>query len=271
MRNCISVDVEDWFQPMFVAEKIPLREWEKQESIMVDSCDRILEIFTLKRTRATFFVTGWIAEKYPDTIRKIYNEGHEIAAHGYYHKCIAEQTRDEFKEDLTRCKKFVEKSIGEKIVGYRAPFFSINKDTAWAFKIIKETGFRYDSSIYPMAFRSLEGAARFGNYEVIEGLAEVPLSVLQISGINIPAAGGFFTRLYPVSMLKGMIRRINMKGLPYVTYFHNWEVATEYPRLNLGVAKSFVQYYNLRSVEKKINAILGEFKFTTAADMLESS
>jgi polysaccharide deacetylase family protein (PEP-CTERM system associated) len=273
MINALSVDVEDWFQVTNFENVIGRDDWDHCESRVVNNVNRILELLSAGDVRATFFVLGWIAERYPHLVLAIHRRGHEISTHGYAHAQIQQQTQEEFRVDVSRAIRILEDLLGESIIGYRAPSYSIVPDTMWAWELLAELGIRYDSSIFPIKHDRYGVAAlpRFPfTIDLQEGreLVEFPLSTVRILGKNIPIAGGGYLRLYPYWFVKWAVKRINRQGHPAIFYLHPWEIDSFQPRQEVHFLKRLRHYTNISATESKIRALLRDFQFAPVREVL---
>lgn len=222
------------------------------------------------RRQVDFFVLGWVAERYPELIKEIHAQGHEVASHGYAHRRATEQTREEFKADVKRSKDHLEDLLGEQIAGYRAPSFSIAYNNEWAFEVLAELGFAYSSSTYPVK-HDLYGTPdwpRFA-YKRPEDIVEIPIPTLKMLGKQIPIGGGGYFRLYPYAMTKKLVNRyLRKEKQPYSFYFHPWEIDAEQPRMQGAPLKSrFRHYVNLDKTEGKLRRLLKDFSWSTMKDV----
>lgn len=268
----LSFDVEDWFQVENLRSAIYQNSWNYQELRVVKNTYRLLDILDYNGVRATFFVLGWVAEKVPRLIREIQNRGHEIASHGYCHELIYYQSKDEFRKDIQRSKHLLEDCIGRKVIGYRAPAFSI---TDWAVDILIEEGFKYDSSFFPISFHDRYGKLGFASrgsriYEIHNGFYEVSISTLEFWKVKIPWGGGGYFRFIPYSIFKRGIRQIvNKRGI-YLFYFHPWEIDPAQPRIkNIKLNYRIRHYIGLKKAEAKLKRLVEEFKFETIETSLK--
>jgi polysaccharide deacetylase family protein (PEP-CTERM system associated) len=367
MLNALTIDIEDYFQVQAFSDVIRFEDWAKYECRVERNTHRLLEILnecigpnnsinSMNSTnssnsinpsnpsaalqhgstaapcspRATFFILGWIAERYPNLIRRIKGHGHEIACHGYAHKVIYNQTKEEFRSDIRKAKAVLEDITGDEVIGYRAPSYSITNKSPWAFEILKEEGFKYDSSIFPIHHDfygfpeaprfpfliSLNGNNNFGfqtlnfkfgsikepqhsitaaqqhfinaspqhrsiaslqhsntpNSELPAPncLLEFPLSTVQLLGINFPISGGGYFRLFPYSLVRKGLRKINEEERkPFIFYVHPWELDAEQPRIkDVGLRSKFRHYINLNKTEGKFKKLLGNFQFSTIQELL---
>lgn len=272
MMNALSVDVEEYFQVSAFEKVIARRNWSDLKSRLEIPIYKILDLFDRYETQATFFVLGWIAGRHPQLVREIHSRGHEIASHGHDHRLIYRNSRGHFEEDLERSRKTLEDIIGGKIFGYRAPSYSIVKENMWAFDILIDQGFVYDSSIFPIHHDryGIPHSPRFPHPIHRKGgcIIEFPLSTTRLFGSNIPVAGGGYLRLFPLPFIRWGLRRINRKeGKPILLYFHPWEIDPGQPRQAVNALTRFRHYYNLDRMENKIERLLQEFTFTSIVDL----
>jgi len=266
VRNAMTIDVEDYFQVSAFAPYISRDNWDKQECRIERNMDRILTMLDDCGVHATFFTLGWIAERYPDVIRRIVAGGHELASHGYGHLRASDQSPDEFREDVVRAKKLLEDLGGVEVKGYRAPSFSIGKRNLWALDTLLETGHRYSSSIYPIVHDhyGMPDAPRFAfRTGQDQRLIEVPATTVNLLNRNLPASGGGYFRLLPYAISRWSIRRVNEKdGQPCVFYFHPWEIDPDQPRQSdIGFKTRFRHYVNLSRMEDRLRLLLRDFNW----------
>lgn len=274
--NAMSVDVEDYFHVAALSEAISRDDWESLNSRVDASTRRLLDLFDEAGTTATFFTLGWVAERHPELVREIQRRGHEVACHGYSHKLVYEQTPEEFRAETLRSKGLLEDIIGQPVDGYRAASYSITARSRWALDILVEAGFAYDSSIFPVRhdLYGMPGAERFPHRLETEGgasIVEFPPSTARVLGQNLPAAGGGYFRLYPYSLSRWLIRRLNEgEGQPAIFYLHPWEVDPDQPRIEAGWRSRFRHYNNLHKCEGRLRRLLNEFRFTTAKAVISA-
>lgn len=262
VRNAMSVDVEDYFQVSAFESRVPTDTWHEYPQRVESNTNRVLDLFAEAGVRATFFMLGWVAERYPELVRRILAEGHELASHGYQHILVHRQTPVEFRRDVSKTKALLEDIGGIEVRGYRAASYSINGDTLWALQILPEVGYRYSSSIYPIA-HDLYGmplAPRF-RFEPHPGFVEVPVTTARLFGRNLPCGGGGYFRLLPYPVSRWAIRRVNEHDRQSgVFYFHPWEVDPTQPRpLGLGIKTRFRHYLNLAKMESRLRRLLRDF------------
>jgi polysaccharide deacetylase family protein (PEP-CTERM system associated) len=266
IANALSVDVEDYFQVSALAPHIPRADWDRIPCRVERNVDTILSLFAESGARATFFTLGWIAERYPELVRRIVAEGHELASHGYGHLRIHEQTPAEFAQDIGRAKALLEDLSGTPVKGYRAPSFSIGPRTLWAFECIAQAGYRYSSSVYPVRhdLYGMPDAPRFA-YRPRADLLEIPVTTTAVFNRNLPAGGGGYFRLLPYAVSRALIRRVNqVDRRSAIFYFHPWEIDPAQPRVQgAGVKARFRHYVNLRRTEPRLRRLLRDFRWRT--------
>ncbi|MEO6726868.1 MAG: XrtA system polysaccharide deacetylase [Blastocatellia bacterium] len=274
--NALTVDVEDYYQVEAFADVVRREDWSHWEPRVERNTHRLLNLFARRNVRGTFFILGWVAERYPQLVREIAAAGHEIACHSYQHQLIHTQTREEFRADVRRAKLLLEEIIGTEVIGYRAPTYSIMRETLWALDVLVEEGFRYDSSIFPIHHDryGIPGAER--HLHIVRctagEIAEFPPSTVRVAGMNIPVAGGGYFRLLPYPLFRWGVRRINRNdGQPTIFMIHAWEVDPEQPviagtRLNIWRHRN-----NLHRTEARLERLLDDFRFAPVRDVLRMS
>ena len=266
--NIVSFDVEEYFMVSAFSSRIRFEEWPSFESRVSGSVDRVLDILEEQNVQATFFVLGWIGEKNPDVVRRIFRRGHEIACHGYRHALVYDMDRDAFREDTRKAKRILEDVIGTPVFGYRAPSFSITKRSLWAIDILVEEGFRYDSSIYPIR-HDRYGYPGFSRVPITlkteKGVMfEVPLPSIRFLGINVPFAGGGYFRHFPLWFTDWGIRMLNgREGSSVVVYLHPWELDPDQPRLPCSRFTRFRHYRNQHKTEGRLRILLRRHRFSS--------
>jgi polysaccharide deacetylase family protein (PEP-CTERM system associated) len=268
ITNALTIDFEDWYQGLEIAPS----EWERFEDRIVDPATRLLELLRDAGVHATFFVLGYVAERHPELVRAIVAAGHEVGTHGYSHTLVYRQTPESFRADMKRTIATLEELSGRPVVGHRAPFFSITRDSLWALEILGELGIRYDSSIFPVRnYRyGIEDAPRWP-YEIAAGertLIEFPISTWRLRGRNLPVAGGAYFRIYPYALTRRAFRALNRSGYPAVFYLHPWELDPGHPRIPLPRRIATPHYFNLRATERRFRRLLREFAFAPMRDVL---
>ena len=256
--NILTVDLEDWFVVENLKEAIDLDQWEKLPSRIEINTYRLLEIFESNGTRATFFILGWIAEKFPTLMQEIAHSGHEIGCHSYGHTRVDFLNERTFKEDTSRAIDVITKAAGVIPIGYRAPSWSINSSIPWAFEILAELGFQYDSSIFPIKhdiYGEPTAPRNIFRMKLKSGrsIYEIPASTVKIFGKNMPVCGGGYLRHSPYWYTAKMIRKLNDEKMPGVVYIHPWELDENQPRTEgLSAFQKFRQYGSISTLRKKI-------------------
>lgn len=266
--NAMTVDVEDYFQVSAFEPYIDKKQWNSIPHRVEKNTNRILDLFNQNNAKATFFTLGWVAERYPGLIKRIVDEGHELASHGYEHIRVTEQTSSEFREDIAKTKKMLEDLSGQEVKGYRAASYSIVSKNLWALDVLQEEGYKYSSSIYPVKhdLYGIPDAPRF-IYQPIENddFKEIPITTLKFFKKNLPCGGGGFFRLYPYFFSKWAFKKININEKQSgIFYFHPWEIDPEQPRQKqLSVKTRFRHYLNLSKMEQRIFNLLQDFEWDT--------
>lgn len=262
--NALTIDVEDYFQVSAFAPYIRRDEWDSRECRVERNVGRILELLAARDVKATFFTLGWIAERYPQLVRDIVAQGHELASHGYGHQRASDLDRAAFRDDVVRAKHILEDLGGRAVRGYRAPSFSIGTANLWAFDTLAEAGYQYSSSIYPIKHDhyGMPDSPRFA-YRLGNGLLEVPVTTLRLFNRNLPSSGGGYFRLLPYAVSRWMIGKVNRDDdESAVFYFHPWEIDVGQPRVEGIDAKSrFRHYVNIGRMEKRLQQLLGDFRW----------
>ena len=264
ITNALTIDVEDYFQVSAMAPYIGRGEWDQRECRVERNVDRILALLDQHATHATFFTLGWVAERYPQLVRRIVSQGHELASHGFGHQRASDLSRADFSADISRAKRLLEDVGGVVVRGYRAPSFSIGKGNLWAFDCLRETGHVYSSSIYPIKHDhyGMPDAPRFA-HTVAGGLIEIPVTTLRMGSRNLPSSGGGYFRLLPYALSRWMIRRVNaVDGMPAIFYCHPWEIDAAQPRVaGIDLKTRFRHYVNIGRMEQRLGALLTDFRW----------
>ncbi len=268
MINALGIDLEEWYHICGVS--LPVGVSHKHESRIVANTDRILKILDTMRTKATFFVLGCVAEKFPAVIAKINKAGHEIASHGYEHIEIYRHTPDSFREDLNKSIEILQKITGQAVLGFRAPNFSLIEQTMWAVDILVDEGIKYDSSIFPIHHPryGIASAPRVP-YRLRQNLVEFPLSTIRLLGVNVPIGGGAYLRLWPYAFVKAAAEHLQKSSLPLNFYFHVWEIDSKQPRLKLPAMRSWSHYAGLQGAQDKFEKLLSHFQFAPMSEVIE--
>ena len=276
MLNALTIDVEDYYHVSAFEAVVPFADWERYESRVEKNTHHILDLLDAYTTKATFFVLGWVVERHPGLIRTLVARGHEVASHGYAHRRVYTQTPELFRTETQRSKRLLEDTLGQPIRGYRAASYSITVQSLWALDVLREEGFVYDSSIFPIR-HDLYGIPSHPRFcSMISGpsgspLVEFPLSTLRLGGTNFPIAGGGYLRLFPYAYTRWGIRYLNRReGQPGVVYLHPWELDPEQPRLPAGKLSRFRHYTNLHKMEERFVRLLQDFSFGTMSEVLQA-
>lgn len=271
--SIFSVDVEDWFHILDVPSVPPLSEWANLPSRVERNFSRLLEVFGEYGVQVTCFVLGWVAERFPHLVRDAAAQGHEVASHGYAHRLVYEQSRQDFYDDVHRARRLLEDIAGVPVLGYRAPGFSTTTDTPWFFGALAEAGYQYDSSVFP-APRGHGGIrdARREPYRVndSEGIIEFPVSVADFMGTPMCFFGGGYLRLFPYWLIRKKAHEVLAQGRPVVFYIHPREIDPDHPRLPMSRSRSFKSYVNLDITERKLRRVLQDFPVTTFQHAINS-
>jgi len=275
ISNAITVDVEDWFHVSVLRKVIPFSQWQNQESRIMPNLIKTMELFDEYKVKGTFFVLSWLAERYPEIVEMIIDHGHEIGSHGYAHRIIYEHTPDEFKFDLDKSITILERISGKTINSYRAPSYSITRDSLWAFEALVQRGIEYDSSVFPIkhdlyGIREIPRFPFYIRFSDGKQLTEIPPSTLRLAGENVPISGGGYLRLFPFWFIQNGMKRINGMGKPVIFYFHPWELDPDQPKLEMSPLSKFRHYSNLENTEKRIRQLLENFTFSTLGDVMSS-
>jgi len=265
LRNVMSIDLEDWFCVYNLSNVYRFEDWPKLESRVEKNTLRLLDVFAKHKVEGTFFVLGWVAERYPDLIREVERKGHEIATHGYSHRLLTQMTCDEFEADLARALEVTSRIVSQPVKGFRAPSFSVTQKTMWAVETLARRGIRYDSSVFPIGFHPDYGIgdAPLEAYSMPNGLFEVPMSCAELAGRRIPCSGGGYFRLLPYAVTRGLMRRCNAQKRPVIFYLHPWEIDPGQPRVPLPAVKAFRHYNNLDQTMPRLERMLSDFPFTS--------
>lgn len=264
--NAMSIDVEDYFHVSVFDGLVPRSQWDAMESRVEANTMRMLDLFEEHGVRSTFFVLGWVGERYRNLVSAIAQRGHEVASHGYAHRLIYDQTLAAFRDDVRRAKAILEDAAGCPVVGYRAPSYSITPRSLWALDVLVEEGYQYDSSIFPIRHDryGIPVSAR-QPYQITRGpgsLVEVPGSTTRVGPLNLPVAGGGYFRLLPYRWTHWGISRVNrLEGRAVVFYLHPWEIDPGQPRLQAGRLGRLRHYRNLDQTEARLRQLLTDFRF----------
>lgn len=272
--NALTVDVEDYFQVSAFDRYVDRERWDSYPSRVVANTTRLLELFARHKVKGTFFILGWVGERFPQLVRDIAAEGHEIACHSYWHRLIYNLTPEEFREDTQRARDVLQEAAGCAVTAYRAPTFSITERSVWALDILCEAGFRCDSSIFPIHHDryGMPNAERYP-YRIEREAAEIwefPPSVARLGPWNLPIAGGGYFRLYPLALTSHCFRKLNEAGHPVIFYVHPWEVDPDQPRIPPRRRQNWRHYVNLDKTLAKLDRLLAQFRFGKLSEVQEA-
>jgi polysaccharide deacetylase family protein (PEP-CTERM system associated) len=275
MVNILTIDVEDYFMVSAFSDAIGVHQWENYESRIKNNTLRTLDIIDKYSIKGTFFILGWVAERYPWIVKEIDRRGHEVACHSYDHRLVYTMTPEEFREDTRKAKAIIEGVLGKEISGYRAPSYSITESSIWALKILSEEGFKYDSSIFPIR-HDRYGFPEYSRFPIMvetgaDGkILEIPLSTIKVFGENLPVGGGGYLRMYPLWLTRYAIRELNEKEKrSAIVYVHPWELDPDQPKMRGNRLSMFRHYVNLGKTESRLNSLLSSFKFHSIRDVFQ--
>ncbi len=268
VKNILTVDVEEPFHRNDLS--LSRQQRKLLGGRVIEQTERLVSLLKAAGQRGTFFVIGEVAERYPGLVRMLRQNEFELGLHSYCHRLVYEQSEEEFRRETQKAKTMLEEMGGRKVIGFRAPSWSITQKSLWALRILADMGFQYDSSILPARAylgginRSNPMIHRRSEAEIIE----VPPSIIEIGRFRLPFSGGLYLRTLPYGFIRYCIRRLNKKGVPAVIYLHPWELDTELPRLGLGWKGRYALYYNLDTVQPKVERLLEEFSFAPVCEVL---
>jgi polysaccharide deacetylase family protein (PEP-CTERM system associated) len=271
LQHAFTVDVEDYYQVSAFEDRVSRSDWDKLESRVVASTDRMLSLLDDVEVRGTFYILGWVADRHPQLVRRIAEAGHEIASHGYWHRLVYTQTPEQFARDIADSCKAIADACGIRPTAYRAPSFSITQQSLWALDVLAELGFTDDSSIFPIRGHDRYGiAAARKDIHSIETkfgtLREFPPSIGRFGRAKVPVGGGYF-RLFSLPMTMTAIRSIARQGHPSMFYIHPWEIDPDQPRVRgLKRTTRFRHYVGLPKTERKIRRMLARLRFGTMSE-----
>ena len=268
-----SVDVEDYFQVEALRHLCPRQRWDQFADRTEANTDRLLDLLARHQARGTFFVLGWVASRHPGLVRRIAAAGHEIASHGFDHELVYRQSPDAFRADVRRARALLQDLSGQEILGYRAPSYTIVRRTLWALQILREEGYQYDSSIFPIHRRryGMPGAPRWPHLRLLEGgrsITEYPLPTVRLGPFNLPATGGAYLRLLPFRFQMWAVRRIIVQKQPFLLTIHPWEIDPDQPRLPVGLRTRWTHYYNLKRTEERLEGLLELARYRPISEIL---
>ncbi|MCA9948382.1 MAG: DUF3473 domain-containing protein [Anaerolineales bacterium] len=260
--NAFTVDLEDWFQGLTSTNPL-VDQWPQFESRVVAATNDLLGILDLFKVKATFFVLGYVADQYPGLIEEVAAAGHEIGIHGYTHRFVYKLARGEFEREIDMSLEAIHRITATTPLGHRAPYFSINATTPWAFEVLAARGLLYDSSVFPTKnmLYGFPNAPRFPYLLEDSGLMEFPATTMQLLGRKWPIAGGFYNRLQPYGLIKRGIQQVNTQGQPAVLYIHPWELDTGQRYGRVTPRERLTHYYGRGGLRIKLEKLFTDFSF----------
>jgi polysaccharide deacetylase family protein (PEP-CTERM system associated) len=267
-----TVDVEEYFQVSALENVVARAAWGRQESRLRTGLDQVLDLLATHGSRGTFFILGWIADRYPSVVRTIAAGGHEIASHGWDHRRVTDQEPEEFRSSVHRSRDLLEQLLGRPVTGFRAPSYSIVPGHEWALDVLIEEGYTFDSSLFPVR----RPGGRYGYPEgrsdpywlerPVGRIAEIPPAVLPVGRWRIPAGGGAYFRLLPYALARAALRACEARGVPGTFYIHPWELDPGQPRLDVSWTTRVRHYGGLSKTRPRLERLLREFRFTPMGD-----
>ena len=265
--HIFSVDLEEYFQVLAFEDAVPRSAWEEMPSRVDASVNRLLDLLARYDAIATFFTVGWLAERKPGLVRRIAEQGHEIASHSWWHRRVTALPAAELRDDVRRCRVTLEQIAGRPVLGFRAPSFSIVPGAEWAFDVLIEEGYRYDSSVFPIR-RPGYGypGAPTRPYEIRRPagtIMELPMATTTVAGLRLPAAGGGYLRQLPYALTERAFDEHTVRGESAMFYIHPWEIDPEQPRLPVSPVSRFRHYTGLRRTLPRLERLLARFRFTS--------
>jgi polysaccharide deacetylase family protein (PEP-CTERM system associated) len=264
-----SVDVEEYFQVAAFDGVVSRDDWDRLPSRVELNTAALLELLAAHSVTGTFFTVGWVARRYPRLVRRIAEAGHEVACHSFWHRRVSSQSPAEFGEDVRASKAALEDASGAGVFGFRAPTFSIVPGTEWAFDVLLEAGYRYDSSLFPIRRPDYGYPSAPPEPHLIRRpagtLLELPLATTVIAGVRLPAAGGGYLRQLPYGLVRRAFREHTARGAPAMFYIHPWEIDPEQPRLPASLLSRVRHYTGLERTLPRLKRLLAEFRFTSVA------
>lgn len=271
-EHVFTVDVEDYFQVSAFERTVDRSAWDSYPSRVERNTDIVLDLLARAGATGTFFTLGWVADRHPQVVRKIADAGHEVASHGWWHRRVTDLTPAEFRDDVVASRAVLEQVSGQPVLGYRAPSFSITPGREWAFDILLEAGYRYDSSLFPIRRMNygypLTPPIPHLIHRPAGALIEFPLATTRIIRRTIPAAGGGYFRHFPYPVIRRAFREYDEAGIPGVFYIHPWELDPDQPRLPVPWLTAVRHYRNIRRTPERLARLLSEFRFTSIVQRL---
>ena len=272
--NAMSIDVEDYFHVSVFDGVLPRSSWDSMESRVVANTERLLDLFDEHAVRGTFFVLGWVAERFPALVRRIADLGHEVASHGYNHQLVYLLTPRQFREDIRAAKHAIENAAGVEVVGFRAPSYSVIDSSLWTLDVLIEEGFAYDASIFPIHHDRYGIPDSPRHPYVLQrsagSILEVPGSTVRLGRVNLPIGGGGYFRQFPYAWTKFGIDRVNrIERQPVTFYTHPWELDPDQPRMAVGIGTRLRHYRGLERTADRLARLVRDFRFDSVTSMLD--
>lgn len=270
VTHALSFDIEDWFHMVEIDAVADTNKWPEFPSLVERYTDQILATVDQAGVRATFFMLGWVAERYPGMVRRIADAGHELACHSFWHRRVDQLTADEFREDTQRTVDILQQHSGQQVLGYRAPSFSITPGTEWAIDVLLDLGFTYDASLFPArrghgGYPCEQPAHDFAATPSGRSIRELPMSIGRFGGRRLAFSGGGYLRLLPEWLIQRGFAQFEQQGTPVVVYLHPRDFAADCPRVPMPVHRRFKSYVGLASTQRKLEMLLDKYKFDTCA------
>ncbi|MEE9552883.1 MAG: XrtA system polysaccharide deacetylase [candidate division Zixibacteria bacterium] len=269
MINAFTIDFEDWYQG---CEIYKVDSWHKFKTRIDHYCDQLLQLLDKHNTKATFFVLGYVAEKQPRLVEIIHKAGHEIGSHGYGHNQVYKLKPEEFNEEIVRTNDAIMSITGKHPIGFRAPIFSIIDGSYWAFDILLDNGYKYDSSMFPIlnyrhGFVKSDRFRHMISADSGRQIDELPVTTGRLLGVNLPVGGGAYFRVWPYAVTKWGFKQVNKMKQPGIFYIHPWEIDSDPPKTKMPLRIHLTHYHRLGSTLKKLDKLLSDFEFSSVADV----
>ena len=270
ITDALSFDIEDWFHIVEVESLADPATWPEKESLVERYTEWIIQTVTEANVTCTFFVLGWIAERYPNLVEMMARHGHEVGSHSYWHRKVYELDEQTFREDMTRSIDVIESAAGKKVIGFRAPSFSITPGTEWAFDVLHDLGIKYDASLFPTdrahgGYPCQEGPHTFTKAPSGRPMPELPMSVMRVGPKRLAFSGGGYLRLLPGWLIRRGFEQQHARGFPAVIYLHPRDFAPDCPRVPMPLHRRFKCYVNTRSTKAKLRMLLKTYRFSSCA------
>ena len=271
--NAMSFDIEDWFHIVGIRATEDPEQWSEFPSIALERTRGILQTLQQHQVRGTFFMLGWTAQQHPELAREIADAGHELALHSWWHRRVDQLTPEQFREDISKNKDLIEQQSGQRVIGFRAPTFSLVPGTEWAFDIMHELGLEYDASLFPArrghgGYPCSDGPHEFTGTPSGRPMPELPMTVLPIGPFRVAFSGGGYLRLFPKWFIRWGFARTNGRNLPVVVYLHPRDFAPDQPRPSMPPHRRFKSYVGLSTTQGKFEMMLENYRFDTCASIL---